>query len=153
MGQTVLFTSRILPRRSWLFCLRLAFYLVGVGHGPSTSHHDQLANTTRPVDLDAESIMLTPTSPADVIIITLKDKVKSMMKTLLRRCRRQIVRQFADPASQQTRLRPHQRTVRHFCDNPKGTCTRVHPVCNILPPGTSFFNGHDSIKRPEMGAV
>ena len=42
----VAFSARIMPRRSWLFWLRLVFYLAGVDH-------DQLANTT-------ESIMLTP---------------------------------------------------------------------------------------------
>ena len=36
------------PRGSTLFWLRLVFYIVGVDHGPSASHHGQLVNTTRP---------------------------------------------------------------------------------------------------------
>ena len=49
----------ILPRRGWLFWLRLVFYLVGVGHGSSASHHGQLVNTTRP-RRRRRVIMLTP---------------------------------------------------------------------------------------------
>ena len=36
------------PRGSNIVWLRVVFYLAGVAHGSSTSHHDQLANTTRP---------------------------------------------------------------------------------------------------------
>ena len=67
VGQnTVLVAFGIRPRRSWLFWSRLVFYLVGVGHGSSASHHGQLSNTTRPRRVYHADANVSLPSPADV---------------------------------------------------------------------------------------
>ena len=46
--KTVLVACGILPRRSWLFWLRVVCYLIGVGQEPSARRDGQLANTRQP---------------------------------------------------------------------------------------------------------